>query len=288
VSFSAQAESDTLLFKLRNRVDGYPNEVKNYEFRVEENGLTISAWFQGESYDNIWLWQTYDFTHASSAEIVSPKLPEGCTYTYSMWAYVIDSKTDFHVAFGFTGKSCIALRQLMTKEKLKILYKNVPVFDENRTKEKLYMQVDDLHHAHMQNTDALKFFENYLNTTTDKMKGTYVAFNDFQEPAKFDKCEEIEPDASAADFLEIAIQARDLRGPGRYTDVDFIKAAGEMSDRAGEFFDPTGLNKIKRCTLEKQYINPAPRNGLLKNARSIFYYSLTHDFKMLIQTNAKL
>lgn len=287
LSFEAFADSDTLIFKLRNRIDGYPNDKKSFEFRVEENGLTINVDLQGESYDNTWLWQTYNFAKADSAEVVSPKLPAGCKPEYSMTSYVEGTKADFHMVFGFVGKSCIALRELLTKEKFKILYKNVPVYDENRKKDKLYMLIDDLHHSHMTNLDAFKLFENYVNSTTHKTMGTFVAFNNFELPKKFDECQEVPSrDSSAGDLLGLTMDARDLKTSDP-TGVAFIHAAGEVAERLEVIIDPTGMGKFKRCTLNTQYLNPAPRNGLLKNARSIFYFSLTNDFKMLMQSNAK-
>jgi hypothetical protein len=285
ISSSAFAvDTDTLIFKIRNRVYGYPTDKKNYEFYINEHGLNLNTDLQGESYDNIWLWQTYNFSKAKSMEVVSPKLPIGCSLDNLFLSYVLESKTDFHLTIGFSGKSCIALRELLLTEKLKIRYTDVPVYDETRTKDELYMFVNDLHHGHMSNAQALKNFENYLNTTSHKTLGTYVAINEFPDPNSFDECKEIAPKAIAGDILSITMDARGLKSP---PDDDFIHVAGEMSDRMDELFDPTGLNLLKRCTLMRQYLNPVPRSGLLKNAKSIFYYSLTNNFKMLMQTNAK-
>ena len=65
----------------------------------------------------------------------------------------------------------------------------------------------------------------------------------------------------------------------------FLKAIGEFSSRITELADPQGLTEVKRCEKTEQYLDPAPRNGLLKEASSIFYFSLSSDFKMLMQTN---
>lgn len=291
VSFSAMAETDTLLFKLRSRIQGYPNDVRNFDIQIdnentnpEDYSFRVKADLQGDAYNNVWLWETYHFRGAEKQELISPKLPAGCKFLNLWIANVMNSKSDFQMALYFRGQSCVALRETLAKEKIKVLFTNIPVYQENRKQAKLYMQIDDLHHQHLPNTGAMQLFANFVNDTNSKTQGTYVSY-DFLSPSKFDSCKEISVFETMIDLSDMTSNACGLKKS--CDSMAMISALGEMGDRIGELADPTGLNKIKRCTLDQQYLSPAPRNGLLKNASSVFYFSLTNEFKMLMQTNVK-
>lgn len=288
LSSIAQSQPDTLIFKIRDRINDYQTDVRNFDLRWSSSvpgqpfdSLALNTDLQGDVFDNIWLWQTYNYNKSKSTQVISPKLPAGCELDYMILSFV-ETKKDFHLVLGFEGRSCIELKELLTKEKLKILFTDVPVYEENTIKDKLYMLIDDLHHSHMTTNAATKKYETYVNSTDHKKYATYVSF-DFPVPQKFDSCEDVAIGDIIPPSLMLASTAKSLTSNS--DPISFIDAIGEFSNRVMEMADSKGLGLVKKCVKKEQFLSPAPRNGLLKKASSTFFFSLSSDFKMLLQSN---